>query len=70
MSATIAYDVITVIERERGKTFFKKIGVAFAAKDGGGLNISLDALPIGDTLLLRAPKANGPDNTQGNGGAQ
>jgi hypothetical protein len=60
--STITYDVLTVIERDRGKTFFKKIGVAFTAKDGDGYNISLDALPIGGQMLLRAPKAEPKDN--------
>lgn len=67
MSTTnITFDVVTVIERDRGRTYFRKIGVAFAAKDGDGYNISLDALPLNGTLLLRAPKEGANDN----GGAQ
>lgn len=64
-NTNITFDVVTVIERDRGRTYFRKIGVAFAAKDGG-YNISLDALPMNGTLLLRAPK----DAQEDNGGAQ
>ncbi|MGE0371639.1 MAG: hypothetical protein AB7G40_05525 [Hyphomonadaceae bacterium] len=65
-NTTIAFDVVTVIERNEGKTYFRKIGVAFAAKEGDGYNISLDALPISGTLLLRTPKAKADQD----GGAQ
>lgn len=65
-NTNITFDVVTVIERDRGRTYFRKIGVAFAAKDGEGYNISLDALPMNGTLLLRAPK----DAADENGGAR
>lgn len=65
-NTTIAFDVVTVIERNKGKTYFRKIGVAFAAKEGDGYNVSLDALPINGTLLLRKQK----DSADENGGAQ
>ena len=53
----IAYHVR---EGERGKKFWSPLGAAFAHKDGDGINIQLDVLPVGGfdgRIVLRAPKA-------------
>lgn len=65
-NTTIAFDVIAVADRNEGKTYFRKVGVAFAASAGDGYNVILDALPVSGTLLLRTPK----ENVDENGGAQ
>jgi hypothetical protein len=43
-----------------GKTFWTKIGVAFASKDGTGWNVNLDAMPAPVDgqfkIVLRPPK--------------
>ena len=38
------------------KTFWTKIGVAFAHNDGQGFNLMLDALPLDGRLTLRKPE--------------
>ena len=50
----IAYSV-----RERGEgkqAIWTKIGAAFPHGNGKGLTIQLDALPLGDSIVLREPK--------------
>jgi hypothetical protein len=58
------YRVYTVIKRGRNDAFWLNIGVAFFHRDGQGLNIMLQALPLDDRLVLRRydeqpPKENG-----------
>lgn len=43
--------------RKVGKdSFWTKIGAVFPHKDGTGLTLMLDALPIDGRVVLRAPK--------------
>lgn len=48
-------DVLTGREKD-GKTYWTRIGVAFPARDGGGWNLMLDALPVSGQCILREPK--------------
>jgi hypothetical protein len=48
----IAY---TVREREGQKAIWTRIGAAWPHGKGTGLSIHLDALPIGDRIVLREP---------------
>jgi hypothetical protein len=49
----IAY---SVKEREGKQAIWAKIGAAFPHGKGKGLTIQLDALPLGDSIVLREPK--------------
>ena len=49
----IAY---SVKEREGKQAIWTKIGAAFPHGKGRGLTIQLDALPLGDSIVLREPK--------------
>ena len=50
----IAY---SVKDRGEGKqAIWTKIGAAFPHGKGKGLTIQLDALPLGDSIVLREPK--------------
>lgn len=42
---------------ERAKAHWTKIGAFFPHEDGEGGTLALDALPIGDRIVLRTPKA-------------
>lgn len=44
--------VYTVVEREKGKSFWVKLGVGFVNHDGS-LNLKLDAVPVNGTLQVR-----------------
>ena len=57
------FDVFAVREREggKGKDVFTKIGVAFKRRNGEGVNILLDALPLGRRLNVLPPL---PENEQ------
>jgi len=46
----IAYHVR---DREGGKSFWTRIGVAFAHKDGKGFNIQLEVAPLNGQISLR-----------------
>lgn len=53
------YIAYHVREGERGKSYWTRLGAAFAHKDGEGINIQLDVLPVGGfdgRLVLRAPR--------------
>ena len=52
----MSHRVFTVIKREGEEDFWLPIGAAFEHKDGKGLNVILQALPIGGKLVLRLPK--------------
>ena len=62
-------DALTVRE-SNGKSYFTKIGVAFAAKTGGGWSVLLDAMPAPTDgqfkILLREPLP--PREQGGHGG--
>ena len=51
------FDVFAVREREggSGKDIFVKIGVAYRRRNGEGVNIMLDALPLGRRVLVLPP---------------
>lgn len=49
----IAY---SVKERDGKKNIWTKIGAVFPHGKGGGMTIQLDALPLGDSIVLREPK--------------
>lgn len=54
------YIAYHVRDGERGKSYWTRLGAAFAHKDGEGINIQLDVLPVGGfdgRLVLRVPKA-------------
>ena len=47
----------SVKDRGKGKqAIWTKIGAAFPHGKGVGLTIQLDALPLGDSIVLREPK--------------
>ena len=48
----IAY---SIREREGQKAIWTRIGAAWPHGKGTGLSIQLDALPIGDRIVLREP---------------
>ena len=50
------YTAFTVKDQPGKKSVYTRIGVAFEAKSGKGLSIHLDALPLGDRILLFEPK--------------
>lgn len=49
----IAY---TVKDRKGEKGIWNRIGAAWENADGGGFNVSLEALPVNGRLVLRIPK--------------
>ena len=57
------YDVLVVEKYEDGagtaKSNWTRVGVAFAHKDGNGLNVELRAIPVSGRLVIRRhePKA-------------
>jgi hypothetical protein len=56
MAKNPSHDVFSVREYEKhGKkeSFWTKLGVAFAHKDGKGLDITLQAIPIDGRLVCR-----------------
>lgn len=38
------------------KSYFNRVGVAFAHRDGEGHTIQLDAVPVDGRIVLRTPK--------------
>lgn len=53
------YIAYHVRDGERGKSYWTRLGAAFAHKDGEGINIQLDVLPVGGfdgRLVLRVPR--------------
>ena len=54
----IAY---SVREREGQKAIWTRIGAAWPHGTGTGFNIHLEALPIGDRIVLTEPKAEEPE---------
>ena len=53
------YDVFIVKEfgGEAKKAKWTKVGAAWSHKDGEGLNVQLDALPVGGRLSIRKVRA-------------
>lgn len=61
-------DFIAYTVRETGdNSHWSRIGAAWTHKDGEGVNIELEALPLNGKITLRAPK---PDDAQGEEVAQ
>jgi hypothetical protein len=56
MSIQPTFIAFCVKERDGKPTIWTKIGAAFPHGKGPGLTIQLDALPIGDRIVLREPK--------------
>lgn len=55
------YEVSVPRAGKDGKTFWRRIGTAFPAKSGEGMNVELDALPLTDkegrcSFIIRAPQ--------------
>jgi hypothetical protein len=46
------------------KTNWTKIGVAFEGRDGG-MNVTLDAFPVGGGFIIREPKEYDPSQQRG-----
>jgi len=47
----------SIKERDKGRpSIWTKIGAAFPHGKGPGFTIQLDALPLGDRIVLREPK--------------
>jgi hypothetical protein len=57
VNATDRYDVLVVENYEDGagteKASWTRVGVAFAHKDGNGLNVELRAIPVSGKLVIR-----------------
>lgn len=49
----IAYQVR---ENAEGKSYFNRVGSAFAHSDGQGFNLVLDSLPVDGRVTLRTPQ--------------
>jgi len=62
----IAY---SVKEREGKKAIWTKIGACFSHDNGPGMTVQLDALPLGDRIVLREPKDDKAESKSDNGGA-
>lgn len=58
------YSAFSVKEQKGGKNHYTKIGVAFEIQEGSGLSISLDALPVGDRILLFEYKETSSDTAK------
>ena len=57
------YDVLLVETYEDGagdeKAHWTRIGVAFAHKDGNGMNVNLSAIPVTGKLVIRRHEPHG-----------
>jgi hypothetical protein len=51
-----AYEAFTVREGKE-KSYFSRVGAAWPTKNGKGLHLQLDALPVNGSLVLMPPKA-------------
>lgn len=43
------------VRKVKDKSYWSKIGCAFAHKDGGGFNLQLDSIPTDGSISLRIP---------------
>ena len=67
-SNTPAFHAFTVRERENGKkAIWTRIGAAWAHKDGEGVTLELEALPLNfdGRLVLLPPKSGASDAQEG-----
>lgn len=51
-----AMAVYHVREGKGDKSYWTRVGAAWAHDDGQGFNVSLDCVPVDGKLVLRAPK--------------
>lgn len=51
-----SFDAFQVNEGPDDKSYFNRVGAAFAHKDGEGHTIQLDAVPVDGRIVLRTPK--------------
>jgi hypothetical protein len=65
------YEVTVARSGKDGKTNWRRIGTAFDAKNGEGMNVELDALPLSDSegkcrFIIRPPleKTDQPQKSQ------
>jgi hypothetical protein len=63
-----AYRAFTVVKREGQEDYWLAIGAAFAHQDGDGLNLVLQALPIDGRVVLRKPKEDDAQTSNGKPG--
>ena len=52
-----AFEAFTVREGSKGKSYFTRVGAAWPTKNGNGVTLYLDALPVDGKLILMPPKA-------------
>ena len=52
-----AFEAFTVRDGGKGKSYFTRVGAAWPTKNGGGVTLYLDALPVDGKLILMPPKA-------------
>ena len=67
-----ALEPFTVREGSKGKSYFTRVGAAWPTKNGNGVTLYLDALPVDGKLILMPPKAKqeaAPDATVNDDGA-
>jgi len=64
-NAQVAYRAYTVLKREGQDDYWLAIGAAFMHQDGDGYNIVLQALPIDGKIVLRLPKDDQTQDTEG-----
>ena len=65
-----AFEAFTVREGSKGKSYFTRVGAAWPTKNGNGVTLYLDALPVDGKLILMPPKAKQePDATVNDDGA-
>ncbi|WP_300379457.1 hypothetical protein [Henriciella sp.] len=51
-----SFDAFHVKEGADDKSYFNRVGVAFAHRDGEGHTIQLDSVPVDGRIILRTPK--------------
>ncbi|MFH1592748.1 MAG: hypothetical protein ABIB47_05270 [Candidatus Woesearchaeota archaeon] len=59
MEAENRFDVLSPVEYSNGsemKTLWQRVGNAFRTKDGTGMHIHLNALPLNGKLLIKQKK--------------
>lgn len=67
-SQQMAFRAFTVVKREGAEDFWLPIGAAFRHSDGEGLNLVLQALPIDGRVVLRVPKDDDAQSSDGKPG--
>lgn len=66
MTTKPTFHAFTVKERDKGKkAIWTRIGAAWPHKEGKGLTIELDALPLEARIVLMEPKADEASDTGG-----